>query len=153
MDMTALARTLLEPIPAHRTAGIEVLRAADGAAEVVLETPQELTNVIGSLHSSGLMALVDAAGLGAIIACGTRTGDLDGIVPLGTVAKLEFLAPARGRLVAACRLTDEARHALQPLLAGESEKARLSTQAEVTDAAGTPVCRGSFDWSVRRMRE
>ncbi|GAA3770022.1 hypothetical protein GCM10022403_001740 [Streptomyces coacervatus] len=153
MDMTALARTLLEPIPAHRTAGIEVLRAADGAAEVALETPRELANVIGSLHSSGLIALIDAAGLGAIIASGTRTGDLDGIVPLGTAAEIEFLAPARGRLVATCRLADEARRALQPLLSGESPKARLSTQAEVTDATGTPVCRGSFDWSVRRIRE
>jgi acyl-coenzyme A thioesterase PaaI-like protein len=149
MDMTALARTLLESIPAHRTAGIEVLRAADGAAEVASETPQGLTNVIGSLHSSGLIALIDAAGLGAIIASGTRAGDLDGIVPLGTAATLDFLAPARGRLVATCRLTDDARHALRPLLAGESDKARLSTQAEVRDAAGAPVCRGSFDWSVR----
>jgi acyl-coenzyme A thioesterase PaaI-like protein len=153
MDMTAFARTLLEPIPAHRTAGIEVLRAADGAAEVASEAPQELTNVIGSLHSSGLVALIDAVGLGAIIASGTRAGDLDGIVPLGAAASLEFLAPARERLVATCRLTDEARSALRPLLSGESEKARLSTHAEVTDAAGTPVCRGSFDWSVRRIRE
>jgi hypothetical protein len=68
MDVTALARTLLEPVPAHRTAGIEVLRAADGAAEVALQTPEALVNVIGSLHSSGLIALVDAAGLAAIIA-------------------------------------------------------------------------------------
>ncbi|WP_416986204.1 hypothetical protein [Streptomyces sp. T028] len=60
MDMTALARTLLEPIPAHRTAGIEVLLAVGGAAEVATETPQALTNVIGSLHSGGPMALLDA---------------------------------------------------------------------------------------------
>jgi hypothetical protein len=39
MDVTALARSLLEPIPAHRTAGLEILRAADGAAEVSLLTP------------------------------------------------------------------------------------------------------------------
>ncbi|MFF7392969.1 hypothetical protein ACFZAE_31585 [Streptomyces scabiei] len=59
MDRTALARTLLEPIPAHRT------------AEIATRTPPELTNVMGSLHSSGLVALLDATGLGAIIAAST----------------------------------------------------------------------------------
>ncbi|MEV5915172.1 hypothetical protein AB0M00_40570 [Streptomyces chartreusis] len=61
MDRTARARTPLEPIPAHRTAGIEVVRAADGAAEIATRTPPELTNIIGSLHSSGLVALLDTA--------------------------------------------------------------------------------------------
>ncbi|MHA5048914.1 DUF4442 domain-containing protein [Streptomyces sp. SD15] len=150
MDMTAVARTLLEPVPAHRTAGIKVLRAADCAAEVALETPQTLTNVIGSLHSGGLITLVDAVGLGAIIAASSDDGDFQGVVPLGRAASLEFLAPARGRLVAACRLSDEARHTLLPLLSGRTDRARLATHAEVTDAAGTVVCRGSFDWSVRR---
>ena len=152
MDVTALARTLLEPIPAHRTAGIRVVRAADGEAEITAEVPQELTNVIGSLHSSGLVALLDAAGLGAIIAASETPGDFDGIVPLGASASLEFLAPARGRLQAACHLDDEARDALRPLLSGETERARFSTHAEITDATGTTVCRGGFDWSVRRRR-
>jgi acyl-coenzyme A thioesterase PaaI-like protein len=152
MDMTALARTLLEPVPAHRTAGIRVLRAADGTAEITSEVPQELTNVIGSLHSSGLIALLDAAGLGAIVAASDSPGHFDGIVPLGAAASLEFLAPARGRLLAVCRLDDEARAALRPLLSGESERARFSTRAEITDATGTTVCRGGFEWSVRRGR-
>ncbi|WP_461059565.1 PaaI family thioesterase [Streptomyces pseudoechinosporeus] len=151
MDMTALARTLLEPIPAHRTAGIEVLRAADGMAEVALETPKELTNVIGSLHSSGLIALIDAVGLAAIIATSERSEEMEDVVPLGTAASLEFLAPARGRLLATCRLSDEARQTLRRLLSGETDRARLSTRVGVTDAEGTPVCRGSFDWSIRRM--
>jgi hypothetical protein len=54
-DTTALARTLLD-IPAHRTAAIEVLSATDGTAELTCPTPESLTNVIGSLHSSGLIA-------------------------------------------------------------------------------------------------
>lgn len=78
MDRTALARTLLESIPAHRTTLIEVVRAADGAAEIATRTPPELTNVIGSLHSSGLVALLDATGLGAIIAA--STGGLKGLI-------------------------------------------------------------------------
>jgi acyl-coenzyme A thioesterase PaaI-like protein len=150
MDMTALARRLLEPIPAHRTTGIEVLRAVDGTAEIASQTPQTLTNVIGSLHSSGLVALVDAVGLGAIIAASPDSG-MEGIVPLGRAASLEFLAPARGRLVATCCLDEVARSALQPLWSGETDRARLSTNAQVADAKGTVVCRGSFDWSVRRL--
>lgn len=150
MDMTPLARSLLEPIPAHRTAGVEVLRAADGVAEIAADTPEGLTNVIGSLHSSGLVALVDAAGLGAIIAAAERPEEFQGVVPLGAAASLEFLAPARGRLVAICRLSDEAQGALRPLLDGQTDRARFSTGTEVTDAEGTLVCRGTFDWSVRR---
>lgn len=151
MDMTALARTLLDPIQAHRTAGIEVISAADGAAEIALETPRALTNVIGSLHSSGLITLVDAAGLGAILAASADAADFEGVVPLGRSASLEFLAPARGRLVARCRLSEEALGVLRPLLRGETDRARFATHAEITDATGTPVCRGGFDWSVRRM--
>lgn len=150
MDMTALARTLLEPVPAHRTAGIEVLRAADGTAELAAPTPPELTNVIGSLHSSGLVALVDAAGLGALVADAPGAAALTGVVPLGTGAALEFLAPARGRLRATSGLDDAARAALRPFWSGESDRVRLSTRAEITDAAGTVVCRGTFEWSVRR---
>jgi acyl-coenzyme A thioesterase PaaI-like protein len=151
MDATALARSILEPIPAHRTAGLRVLRAADGAAEIELVTPAALANVIGSLHSSGLTTLADAAGLAAIIAAVSQPGDIRGVLPLGVAAALEFRAPARGRLVAACRLDEEARQALAPLLAGQQDPARLSTAATVTDESGTVVGRGRFDWSIRRV--
>lgn len=153
MDVTEQARALLEPVPAHRTAGIEVLRAADGAAEVALTTPHELTNVIGSLHSGGLAALIDAAGLAAIIAAGETEDAFEGVVPLGARASLEFLAPARGRLVATCRLDDEASRALRPVLVRETDRARLTTHTEVVDSSGAPVCRGSFEWSVRRTTQ
>ena len=93
MDVTVLARSLLEPIPAHRTAGLEVLRAADGVAEVSLLTPPGLTNVIDSLHSSGLITLADAAGLAAIIAACEAEDEFRGVVPLGATATLEFRAP------------------------------------------------------------
>ena len=152
MDVTALARTLLEPVPAHRTVGIQVVRAADGEAEITAEVPESLTNVIGSLHSSGLIALLDAAGLGAIIAASETPGDFDGVVPLGASAALEFLAPARGRLRAVCHLDLEAYAALGPLLSAKTDRAHFSTHAEITDATGDVVCRGTFNWSVRRRR-
>ncbi|MDX6338831.1 MAG: hypothetical protein QOG05_6171 [Streptosporangiaceae bacterium] len=151
MDLTALARSLLEPVPAHGAAGLEVLRAADGAAEVALLTQPALTNVIGSLHSSGLITLADAAGLAAIIAACEAEDEMRGVLPLGATATLEFRAPAHGRLVASCRLAEAARQALRPVLSGAQKRARISTVAEITDEAHALVCRGTFDWSVRRL--
>jgi acyl-coenzyme A thioesterase PaaI-like protein len=150
MDVTALARSLLEPIPAHRTAGLEVLHAADGAAEVALLTPLALTNVIGSLHSSGLITLADAAGLAAIIAACEAEDEMHGVLPLGAAAALEFRAPAHGRLTASCRLGTAARQALRPVLSGAQKRARISTVADITDEAHALVCQGTFEWSVRR---
>jgi acyl-coenzyme A thioesterase PaaI-like protein len=152
MDVTALARSLLDPVPAHRTAGITVVRAADNAAEVALVTPPGLANVIGSLHSSGLIALADAAGLAAIIAASRTARDFDSVLPLGAAATMEFRAPARGRLLAACTLDGQAREALGLLLSGERDRARITTVADIADESGTLVCRGTFQWSIRRIR-
>lgn len=150
MDATALARQLLGPIPAHVTLGLEVVRAADGAAEVAAEVPEALTNVIGSLHSSGLITLVDAAGLAALVAAVEDPDGFAGVVPLGAAAELRFLAPARGRLVASCRLEDEALAAVRALYAGRAAKTRVGTEAEIRDGTGAVVCAGRFDWSLRR---
>jgi acyl-coenzyme A thioesterase PaaI-like protein len=126
-----------------------VLRAADGAAEVSLLTPRA-HNVIDSLHSSGLITLADAAGLAAIIAACEAEDEFRGVLPLGATATLEFRAPARGRLVASCQLTDAARQALRPVLYGQQKRARISTVADITDEAYALVCRRTFEWSVRR---
>jgi len=149
VDVTALARSLLEPVPAHRTLGIQVVRAGDGCGEVMVETPLSMTNVIGSLHSSGLIALVDAAGLAAIIGACAAGDDVGGVVPLGAVASLDFRAPARGRLTASCRLDPGTRRALRPVLAGAEDRTRVTTVADVVDEKGVLVCRGTFEWSVR----
>lgn len=60
MDATQLAAELLEPIPAHRTFGLRVVRAVEACAEVALTVHPALTNVIGSLHSSGLATDVES---------------------------------------------------------------------------------------------
>jgi acyl-coenzyme A thioesterase PaaI-like protein len=151
MDATARARSLLEPIPAHRTAGISVVRAADGAAEVALTTPHEMTNVIGSLHSSGLIALADAAGLAAIIAASPTPDDPADILPLGKTATMKFLAPARGRLLASCILDEQARRAVSMLLSGQESRIHVATVTDITDQAGALVCQGTFEWSIRRV--
>jgi acyl-coenzyme A thioesterase PaaI-like protein len=150
VDTTRLAASLLDPIPANRAFGIEVLRAEGASAEVGMEVAPRTTNVIGSLHSSGLTALVDAAGLAAVIATARSEAEMAGVVPLGTVARLRFLAPARGRLVASCTIERDDLPALQALLEGETERAQLTTEATVADAAGAIVCLGSFSWKLRR---
>jgi uncharacterized protein (TIGR00369 family) len=151
MDLTALASSLLQPVPAHRTLGIEVSWSGDGVGEVTMPTPPEMTNVIGSLHSSGLVALVDAAGLAAIIGACSTEADFERILPLGTHASLEFHAPARGHLVASCTLDETATQALHPLLTRTTDRAQLSTHVDVVDARGNLVSRGTFEWSVRRL--
>lgn len=150
MDLTALARRLLEPIPANKTLGLRVLRAADGAAEVTAGPAPAFANVIGSMHSSGLVALLDAAGLAAVIAAARDEAEFDGVVPLGFAADVRFLAPARGKLVAACALGEAATELVRTLFDGTAARIRLSTTAEITDEHGTAVCAGEFRWSVRR---
>lgn len=152
MDATQLAASLLEPIPANATFGITVVSAVDGTGEVALVPEPHTVNVIGSLHSSGLVALLDAAGLAAVISAADDAGAFSDIVPLGTQASVEFLAPARGPLRARCTLTDEARAALAPVLARAERKATLSTSVEIVDGGGEVVCRGAFTWRVRRQQ-
>jgi acyl-coenzyme A thioesterase PaaI-like protein len=150
MDATATAQRMLEPVPANATFGLKVLKAADGEGEVALSVQPAFTNVIGSLHASGLAALVDAAGLAAIIGASDEEGDVSAIVPLGAVAELRFLRPARGELVATCACAFSDVEALRALFRGDTDRLRLSTDATVTDAAGETVATGRFDWRVRR---
>jgi acyl-coenzyme A thioesterase PaaI-like protein len=153
VDLTALARRLLEPIPAHRSTGLRVLRAADGEAEVSLEPSPHLGNVIGTLHSSGLIALVDAVGLAAVIAAAPDEQALDGVLPLGAAAELRFHAPARGRLLARCVLDKASSATIRTFYDRLVPKIRVRTPCEVSDDAGAVVCSGAFEWSVRRVVE
>jgi acyl-coenzyme A thioesterase PaaI-like protein len=149
MDATALARRLLEAVPANRTAGLEVLYAVDGLSRVALTTPPELTNVIGSLHASGFVALLDATGLAAVIAACRTEQEAETLVPLGASATIDFRAPGRGRLVAECTLDDDGRLALDRLLSGDTERARMGTTTEIMDRTGSVVCSGTFRWNIR----
>ena len=127
VDATRLAATLLEPVPANRTFHIQVLRAVDSTAEVALAVEPDFHNVIGSLHSSGLVALVDATGLAAIIAAAANEAQLEDVVPLGSAARLEFLAPARGRLLGQCALEHEHASALRAFFTGNQPRAQVDT--------------------------
>lgn len=153
MDATRFAEELLQSVPANVTLGLTVLSAVDGRGEVECEVPEAFHNVIGSLHSSGLIGLVDAACLAALISAAADDAELDGIVPLGSNATMRFRQPAHGRLVATCVLTDDAQEGLQSIFGAEVDRVRVTTSAEITDASGEVVCTGSFDWSVKRTVE
>lgn len=64
--------------------------------------------------------------------------------------RLEFLAPARGRLVGRCTLDGEDLAATRELLTGQRPKVQLATAVTVLDAEEVVVCRGSFTWRLRR---
>lgn len=151
MDATALARELIEPVPANALLGLTVRTAVDAAATVELQARPELGNVIGSLHASGLIALVDAAGLAAIISAADDAGELQEVSPLGSDADLTFFAPGRGRLQGHRALDELAYGSVRRLLSGESDRAALLTETEVTDENGAVVCTGRFRWRVRRL--
>ncbi len=152
MDATRFAAGLLEPVPANASFGLQVIRAADGLGEVAIPETPAFGNVIGALHSSGLIALIDAAGLAAVISAADDPDQFDGVLPLGVVAQAEFLAPARGRAVARCRLPADDHAALRKLFAGHVAQLKVSTSADVIDAGGSLVCRGSFTWSIRKFQ-
>ncbi|MGI8667283.1 MAG: PaaI family thioesterase [Jatrophihabitans sp.] len=151
MDATALARQALETIPANQLCDLRVLSATDGVATVGVEVTPRLTNGIGSLHSGGLISLIDAAGLAALLSCASKLEQTQDVLPLGSDADLTFFAPARGTLVARCVLDDDAVRLAGSLFRGESDRIALLTDAEVVDAEGTVVCTGRFRWQVKRL--
>lgn len=150
MDMTRTAAEMLEPIPANALFGIRVQRAGPDGAEVRLTVAEQTSNVIGSLHSSGLVALLDAAGLAAVIGTAADPAQLTAVVPLGSQVDARFRSPARGVLTAHCALADEAQQALMAFWQQAADRALLSTEVAVHDGQGVLVCDGTFTWSLRR---
>src|SRR5262245_41605777 len=146
MDTSVLARRLLGPIPVHEAVALDVIRAADGEAEVALGRTLGLTNVTGALHSSALITLIDAAGLAAIISAARDDTEMNGVSALGAAASLRFLRPALGPLVATGRLDDEAREPLRALLSGKVDRVAIHTSAVVTGTDAVTVCDGQFRW-------
>jgi acyl-coenzyme A thioesterase PaaI-like protein len=150
MDATALAARLLESVPANRTFGITVENARDARATVALDLKPNLENVIGSLHASGLMALVDATGLAAMISLAEAPDQFTGITPLATDAQLVFIAPARGRLRGHCELGPEDQVGLRELLDRATDRTQLTSDVHILDEEDTIVCRGYMVWKLRR---
>jgi acyl-coenzyme A thioesterase PaaI-like protein len=151
METTLAAQRLLHPIPANHTLGLSVTHAVDGTAEVEVQAAPNLANVVGSMHSSGLMALADAAGLAAFISMARSDEELDGVIPLGASAEMQFLAPARGVLVARCTLGHQDGAWARGLFAGHVDHIHISTATDVR-SKGQLVATGRLHWSIKRER-
>jgi len=151
VDASEIAGGMLSLAPANMTLGIRVVSAVDGVGVVEMEVREGFANVIGSLHASGLVALIDAASLAALISAAEHPEQLGGLTPLGSRAVLEFLVPARGPLLGRCQLSPEDLDSLQNFFSTPATAPlRLTTTADVLDRDGVVACRGSFDWSIRR---
>ncbi len=148
MEATALAARLLDGLPANRTLGVRVVSAVDGAGVCELAVTEPVTNVIGSLHSSGVAALVDAAALAAVLAALPSEAVALRTQPLGLRARLQFLRPVRGTATGSCQLSDEAVAALTAMVQGGGP-ALCTTVTEVRAGGVEVLARGEFDWTVR----
>lgn len=150
-DSTRLAAELLGPVPANETFGVEVLHAADASAELCMLVPQSFTNAIGTVHSSGLIALVEATGAAALVTVATDETQLEGVVQSGAVARIEFVAPAHGLLIGRCILEVDDLAAAESVFTRQVAVTELTTEVDVFDSEDDIVCRGSFVWTVRRL--
>ena len=74
------------------------------------------------------------------------------MIPLGSVARIEFLAPAHGLLVGRCTVGVDALAAIETVYKRRRNRASLSTEAEIFDSREIMVCRGAFTWSVSRTK-
>lgn len=115
-----------------------------------MPAPPRTADVVRSLHSSGLVALVDAAGLAAIIGACEDDRQFEGITPSGAAASLDLHRPAQGRLLATCRLDRGTQRALRPVLSGRRNEVRIRTRVDIVDERQAVVCRGRFNWYVHR---
>ena|SRR5947199_912666 len=96
MDLTSLAVELIDRLPAKPTLGLTVVEAVDGVGRVVMPVSDGVRNVIGTLHSSGVAALADAAALAAAVSVAPDERLARRLQPLGVEARLIFHRPVGG---------------------------------------------------------
>ena len=149
MDLTALAVELLDLLPANRTLGLTVAEALDGVGRAVLPVSEDVRNVIGALHSSGVAALADAAALAAVLSLAPDEAAARRLQPLGVQARLKFRRPVRGTALATSRLDAEARAALRRLFEGLQQPARFTTLTTIDGDDAPKAAEGEFDWIIR----
>lgn len=96
-------RSELNEIPFMRLLGAELVRAADGEAEIALVLADEHMNSWGVGHGGVVMSLLDVA----MARAGKSRIEAERGAPVGSVTvemKTSFFRPARGRVVARGRV-------------------------------------------------
>jgi uncharacterized protein (TIGR00369 family) len=97
VDVASLAAELLDRLPANRTLGLTITEVRDGLGSATLPVSDRVRNVIGALHSSGVAALADAAGLAAALSMAPDEAMARRLQPLGVHARLTFHHPCAAR--------------------------------------------------------
>lgn len=129
--------------------GIEPLDAGDGRAVIRLDPQPVHLNHNGTINAPILYALAEVAGAGAVVA-----GMLELAARSYTVVKrasIEYLAPARGAVVATGKISAEIFMAARSSVEG-GEAAEVEVPVEVCDSTGSVATRCVLVVSVRPRR-
>ena len=130
-------------VPFVRHAGITLQEVGCGVATAVLADMTELRNHVGTLHAGALFTLGETAS-GAAIA-GALAPILAEVRPLATAARIEYLKPARGGIIATATIVEA-----ETLQAQVVSKGRVAVLAKVSlrDTTGAEVGRLEVDWTI-----
>jgi acyl-coenzyme A thioesterase PaaI-like protein len=136
-------------MPWIRFLGIEPLDAGEGRAVIRLDPQPVHLNHNGTVNAPILYALAEVAGAGAVVA-----GMLELAARSYTVVKrasIEYLAPARGAVVATGEISPESFMAARSSVEG-GEAAEVEVPVEVRDSTGSVATRCVLVVSVRPRR-
>jgi acyl-CoA thioesterase len=129
--------------------GIDPLDAGEGRAVIRLDPQPVHLNHNGTVNAPILYALAEVAGAGAVVA-----GMLELAARSYTVirrASIEYLAPARGVVVATGEIPSESFASARSLLQ-EGKAAEVEVPVEVCDSTGSVVTRCVLVVAVRPRR-
>jgi acyl-coenzyme A thioesterase PaaI-like protein len=143
MNYDAIRDGMGMAVPFVRHAGVALREVGCGVATAVQSDTPELRNHMGTLHAGALYTLGETAS-GAAIA-GALAPILADVRPLATAARIQYLRPARGEIIATATLADA-----ELLQAQVVEKGRVSVQVLVSlrDSKDVEVGRLEVDWTV-----
>jgi acyl-coenzyme A thioesterase PaaI-like protein len=130
--------------------GIEPLEAADGRAVIRLDPQPVHLNHNGTVNAPILYALAEVAGAGAVVA-----GMLELAARSFTVVKrasIEYLAPARGAVVATGEIPVEDFLSARTSVEG-GEAVEVEVSVEICDSTGTVATRCVLVVAVRPRRD
>ncbi len=129
--------------------GIEPLEASDGRAVIRLDPRPVHLNHNGTVNAPILYALAEVAGAGAVVA-----GMLELAAQSYTVIKrasIEYVAPARGAVVAVGEIAMEAFTAVRASVE-RGDATEVEVPVEVSDLSGTVTTRCVLVVTVRPRR-